>query len=82
MSINPTNAAPIAGRPRYSVRRVICGIYWAIGTVICVVSAFINLFGGKFLAFLAAAAIGALVGWYDYRIWSFRAKWLMFLIIF
>lgn len=69
-------------RPRYTVRRVLCGIWWAIGTVLCATSALISLSGGHFLQFLGATAIAALVGWYDYRVWTFKAKWLMFLIIF
>ena len=69
-------------RPRYSTRRLLCGIWWALGTAICAISALISLFGGHFLQFLGAAAITGLIGWYDYRIWTFKAKWLMFLIIF
>ena len=79
-------AGPVAGgsisRPRYTTRRLLCGIWWALGTALCGISALISLFGGHFLQFLGAAAITALIGWYDYRIWTFRAKWLMFLIIF
>lgn len=70
------------GKPRYSTRRVLCGIWWALGTAICAISALISLFGGHFLQFLGAGAIAGLIGWYDYRIWTFKAKWLMFLIIF
>ena len=69
-------------RPRYSARRVLCGIWWALGTAICAISALISLFGGHFPQFLGAGAIAGLIGWYDYRIWTFKAKWLMFLIIF
>jgi hypothetical protein len=69
-------------RPRYTTRRLLCGIWWALGTAICGISALISLFGGHFLQFLGAAAITALIGWYDYRIWTFKAKWLTFLIIF
>ncbi len=71
-----------ASRPRYSARRVVCGLWWGLGTVLGAISALINLTGSHFLQFLGAAAITALIGWYDYRIWTFKAKWLMFLIIF
>jgi hypothetical protein len=71
-----------AVRPPYSARRVLCGIWWGLGTVLCAISALISLTEGHFLQFLGAAAITALIGWYDYRVWTFRAKWLMFLIIF
>lgn len=69
-------------RPHYSTRRILCGIWWALGTAICTISALISLFGGHFLQFLGAGAIAGLIGWYDYRIWTFKAKWLMFLIVF
>ena|SRR5258708_7518305 len=69
-------------RPRYSVRRVLCGVWWALGTLLCGISALVSLFGGHFLQFLGAAALAGLMGWYDYRVWTFKAKWLMFLIIF
>lgn len=69
-------------RPRYTTRRLLCGIWWALGTAICGISAIVSLFAGHFLQFLGAAAIAGLIGWYDYRIWTFKAKWLMFLIIF
>jgi hypothetical protein len=70
------------GRPSYSSRRLLCGIWWALGTAIFAISAVISLFGGHFLQFLGAGAMAGLIGWYDYRIWTFKAKWLMFLIIF
>ena len=38
------------------------------------ISALISLTDSHFLQFLGAAAITALIGWYDYRIWTFKAK--------
>jgi hypothetical protein len=73
---------PVPLRPRYSARRVLCGAWWALGTLLFAISALISLFGGHFLQFLGAMAIAGLVGWYDYRVWTFKTKWLMFLIIF
>ena len=66
----------------YSARRVVCGLWWGLGTILGAISALIGLTDSHFLQFLGAAAITALIGWYDYRIWTFKAKWLMFLIIF
>lgn len=77
-----TGLSGTLSRPRYSTRRLLCGIWWALGTAICAISALISLSGGHFLQFLGAGAITGLIGWYDYRIWTFKAKWLMFLIIF
>src|ERR1039458_1131094 len=71
-----------AGAAQNSARRVVCGLWWGLGTILGAISALIGLTDSHFLQFLGAAAITALIGWYDYRIWTFKAKWLMFLIIF
>ena len=81
-SVAGAAASENLSRPRYTTRRLLCGIWGALGTAICGISALISLFGGHFLQFLGAAAITVLIGRYDYRIWTFKAKWLMFLIIF
>jgi hypothetical protein len=80
-AVGPAPQAPVT-TPRYSVRRVACGIWWAIGTLVCAISVVTDLAAGKFLPALLVIGLTALLGWYDYRIWTFRAKWLMFLIIF
>ena len=71
-----------AVRPHYSVRRVACGAWWALGTLLLAIATIANLASGSFLQALVALALTGLVGWYDYRVWTFKAKWLMFLIIF
>lgn len=41
-----------------------------------------RLFGGQILAGFLALVLGALAGRYDYRIWTWRARRLLFFIIF
>ncbi len=67
---------------RYGAKRVACGIWWAFITLLCAISLISSLAGGAIGSAFGALAVGALAGWYDWRIWTLRAKWLMFLIIF
>lgn len=66
-------------RPRaYSVVRIVCGALWAAFTIILAVGAVLEWLTG-----LPAASIMCLVfavgrGWYDYRIWTFKARRLWF----
>lgn len=66
-------------RPRaYSVVRIACGALWAAFTIILAVGAVLELLTG-----LPAASVMCLVfavgcGWYDYRIWTFKARRLWF----
>ena len=69
-------------QPRYSFKRVVCGIWWGLVTLLLAITVVSALAGGAFGAAFGALVLGALSGWYDWRIWTFRAKWLMFLIIF
>lgn len=81
-AVTTASARGAAVRPHYSARRAICGAWWAVLTVLAGGGAVVSLFEGHFLQFLAGAAFAGLAGWYDYRVWTLRAKWLMFLIIF
>jgi hypothetical protein len=74
----PDQYAP-SRRPRaYSVVRIVCGALWAAFTIILAVGAVLEWLTG-----LPAASIMCLVfavgcGWYDYRIWTFKARRLWF----
>ena len=68
--------------PRMTGWRVTCGICWAFWTVVLTVSAFASLGAGNFGAFLVAAVLAGLAGWYDYRIWALKARRLTLFIIF
>jgi len=64
---------------RMSVRRIICGIIWAVLTVILgaggVAELTIDNTGGAVLCFVLAVG----TGWYDVRVWTLRARrlWLV-----
>lgn len=74
---------PIAARLPYSNnKRVGYGLLWAGWTTVLVIAGFSGLFGGQILGGLLALALGVLAGRYDYRIWTWRARRLLFFIIF
>lgn len=77
----PAPASAVTARPRMTVRRVTCGVLWAVYTAILVIGGLATLFGGNATGLLMLL-LGALTGWYDYRIWTFKAKRLTYLIIF
>jgi hypothetical protein len=63
-----------------SGRRVACCICWAIWTVAFIIGIFA---AGSVGGSLLCLALALLAGWYDdYRIWSGRARRLMFFIVF
>jgi hypothetical protein len=66
--------------PRMTVTRVICGIVWGAVTVGFGAGAIYNLVHPDLGQALTGAAISALAGWYDYRIWTLRARRLLFII--
>jgi hypothetical protein len=70
-----------ARRPRMTAFRIICGILWAAITTIFTVGLIVNLGGhGSAADIILDAVIAVLAGWYDYRIWTRKARRL-FLII-
>jgi hypothetical protein len=68
--------------PRMTGWRVTCGICWAFWTLLFAISALVSLFHGGFGTFLAGGILAGLAGWYDYRIWTLRARRLTLFIIF
>ena len=72
---------PAVTRKR-SGRRTACGVIWAFYTVVLVIAGFALLGSGSIGSGFIALALAALAGWYDYRVWTFKTKWLNFLIIF
>lgn len=57
------------------------GLVWAGWTLLLTIAGFAGLFGGHILSGLFALALAALAGRYDYRIWTWRARRLLFFII-
>jgi hypothetical protein len=68
------------GRQRMSASRIVCGITW--GAIAAVTGAggvaelTIGIVGGAVLCFVIAAA----AGWYDYRVWTSRARRLWIIL--
>ena len=73
---------PLAARLPYSNnKRVGFGLLWVGWTLVLVIAGFSGLFGGQILGGLFALALGSLAGLYDYRIWTWQARRLLFFII-
>ena len=68
--------------PRMTGWRVTCGICWALWAVLFTVSALVSLVHASFGTFLLAGVLAGLAGWYDYRIWTLKARRLTLFIIF
>ena len=68
-------------RPRYGPRRVFCGLWWGLITIGGAGACITGLANSQFLHGLGELVVAILAGWYDYRIWSLKAKWLMFLFV-
>jgi hypothetical protein len=84
LTVPLTQQAPGAAvrRTPYSPAKRACyGLLWAAWTAVLVIGGFAALFGGQILAGLLGIALGLLAGRYDYRIWTYQARRLLFLII-
>ena len=69
-------------RARYSdAKRITYGLPWAGWTALLTVAAFIGLFSGQIVGGLFALVLAALAGRYDYRIWTWQARRLLFFIL-
>jgi hypothetical protein len=72
-------AGPLTGR-RMTVSRIVCGIIWGAVAVITAVGGVaeltVGIVGGAVLCFV----IAVLAGWYDYRVWTFRARRLWIIL--
>jgi len=62
-------------------KRTVYGLLWAAWTAVLTIAGFAGLFGGQVVGGLFALVLAALAGRYDYRIWTWRARRLLFLII-
>jgi hypothetical protein len=68
-------------RPYSQGRRALYGLLWAGWTALLVIGGFVGLFSDQILGGLVAVMLGVLAGWYDFRIWTWQARRLWFLII-
>lgn len=62
-------------------RRASYGLLWAAWTTVLTIAGFAGLFGGQIFTGLLALVLAAFAGRYDYRIWTWRARRLLFFII-
>lgn len=62
-------------------KRITYGSLWAGWTAVLTIAGFTGLFGGQVLPGLFALVLAAVAGRYDYRIWTWRARRLLFFII-
>jgi len=65
-------------RPYGNGRRVFYGLLWTGWTAVFVIGGLGVLFGGQILAGVAGLVIGGFTGRYAYRIWTWRARRLVF----
>ena len=77
---NP-NGSAVQRLPYSHGKRAGYGILWATWTVFLSIAGFTGLFSGQILAGLVALMLAALAGGYDYRIWTWQARRLLFLLI-
>jgi hypothetical protein len=67
-------------RPRaFSVVRIACGVLWAAFTVILAAGTVMEWLTGLHAASIMCLVFAVGCGWYDYRIWTFKARRLWFL---
>jgi hypothetical protein len=80
---SPPPHGPAAGqRQSYGHgRRTFYGLLWLAWTVLLATAGFAGLAAGQVLGGLLALVLAGLAGRYDYRIWTWRARRLVFLII-
>jgi hypothetical protein len=73
--------APTARLPYSYGKRTGYGLLWAGWTLLLTIAGFAGLFGGHILSGLLALVLAALAGRYDYRIWTWRVRRLLFFIL-
>jgi hypothetical protein len=80
---SPPSHGPAAGQRRWygHGRRTFYGLLWLAWTVLLATAGFVGLAAGQVLGGLLALVLAGLAGRYDYRIWTWRARRLVFLII-
>ena len=77
----PVQARAPRRLPYSDGKRVGYGVLWAGWTALLTIGGFAELFGGQILGGLIVLILAAIAGRYDYRIWAWRARRLLFFII-
>jgi hypothetical protein len=78
----PAPQSRAAELPYGRVRRVTYGLWWSFVATVLVLGGFAAVFGGEAGAALLVLALGALAARYAYRIWTWQARSLWFVIFF
>lgn len=68
--------------PRMTTWRIICGIVWAVYAVLLFGAAIASFSTGSVGAGFMTLVLSGLAGWYDFRIWTLKARRLMLFIFF
>ena len=71
------SARDLAGPPlsrRLSPIRIITGVMWGAIAVICAVGAVLELSVGVYAGAVVCLIVAIGAGWYDYRVWRFKAR--------
>ena len=79
--VAPATTEAIRPLPYSHGKRTGYGLLWAAWTMVLAIAGFSALFGGQILTGLVALVLAALAGRYDYRIWTWRARRLLFFIV-
>jgi hypothetical protein len=67
--------------PYSDSKRISYGLLWAAWTVVLTIAGFGLLFSGSVFSGLLSFVLAFFAGRYDYRIWSWQAKRLLFFIV-
>jgi hypothetical protein len=73
----PSRPAP----RRLSLARVVCGVVWGVIAAITAVGGGAELAIGNVGGAVVCFVIAAGSGWYDYRVWTFKARRLLLFIM-
>jgi hypothetical protein len=66
--------------PRMTVFRGICGVAWGVISVAFALGAIYNIGQHSWGDVILGLLIAVLAGWYDYRIWTLKARRLWLII--
>jgi hypothetical protein len=66
--------------PRMTVFRGICGVIWGVIAIVFAGGAIYNIAHHAWGEVAAGLVIAILAGWYDYRIWTLKARRLWLII--
>ncbi len=67
--------------PYSDSKRIGYGLLWGAWTLVLTIAGFAMLFGDSVFSGLLSLVLALFAGHYDYRIWSWQAKRLIFFVI-